>query len=126
MSDVDTLLEQGRDVWAVACNYREATKVARKGARALVVAGSGSGMGYERVELVARSRGGRLVRKWEDIRRLDNFRAACIPAGHPTRNPRYRWAGLFFPGKMAAEEHAKALTTLARRDRTERPRSEGV
>lgn len=126
MSDVDTLLELGRDVWAVACNYREATKAARKGARALVIASSGAGMGYERVEVVARSRGGRLVQKWEDIRRLDNFRATCIPAGHPARDPQHRRAGLFLPGKMAADEHADALAKLARRDRTERPRGDGA
>lgn len=124
MSDVATLLELGRDVWAVTCNYAAATKVAREGARATVVPSSGTGMGYERVELVARSRGGRLVRKWEDVRRLTNFRATCVPVGHPLRGERYRWVGLFLPGKMAAEEQARTLTTCSRRERTSRPKAD--
>jgi hypothetical protein len=75
LTDPGELLKLGRDVWAVACNYREATKIARDGAKAFVSHG-GAGSGYSDLEVVVRSRG---------CRKLTNFRATCVPVGHPMR-----------------------------------------
>lgn len=66
----------------VACNFREATNVARKGARAYLVRPNPGG-GDDRVVILVRSRGGRWVEKWEDIRRLENFRCKTLPPEHP-------------------------------------------
>jgi hypothetical protein len=66
----------------VACNLSEATKVAAQGAKAYVVLPN-PGSGHDRIEVLVRSRGGRWVRKWENARRLTNFRAVTIPPDHP-------------------------------------------
>jgi hypothetical protein len=41
------------------------------------------GWGGERVRLLARSRSGRWIEKWETRKRLGNFRWKTIPAEHP-------------------------------------------
>lgn len=73
--------QQPRDRRVVQCNYTEATAIAAKGARAYVSL-SNPGNGSDRIVVVVRSRGGRWVRKWEDIRVLGNFRAKTLPAEH--------------------------------------------
>jgi len=70
-----------RDRRAIACNFREGTSVARKGALAYVTLANPGG-GSDRVSLLVRSRGGRWVTKWEAMHRLRNFRLKTIPPGH--------------------------------------------
>jgi hypothetical protein len=62
---------------AIACNFLEATKIATQGAKAYLV-NPNPGWGNERVTVLARSRGGRWVQKWENTRRLGNFRVVTI------------------------------------------------
>jgi hypothetical protein len=57
------------DRCAVACNYVEATSIAVKGAKAYVVSPN-PGWANERIEILARSRSGRWVLKWEAMKRL--------------------------------------------------------
>lgn len=66
----------------VQCNYVEPTGVASKGARAFVTRSNG-GNGNDRVMVLVYSRGARWVEKWEDVRRLGNFRIKTLPAEHP-------------------------------------------
>ncbi len=114
--DADELIKLGRIVWAVACNYREATKVARKGAAALV-GRQGGGSGFSNLDVVVRSRGGRHVTKWERCRRLTNFRATSVPVGHPMRN---HSDVRLFATRAAAEDHATLLMLVSRADATAR------
>ncbi len=74
----------------VACNYGEATSVAPQGALAFVVYPDPDGFG-KRVELLVRSRSGRWVRKYEDIRRVTNFRAKTVPPEHPRHGDKRLW-----------------------------------
>lgn len=66
------------DRYAIACNYTMATKTATKGTKAYVIL-SNPGNGGDRVQIRFRSRGGRWISKWEDTRRLGNFRRKTIP-----------------------------------------------
>lgn len=66
----------------IQANYAEATKYIAKGAR-VYVSNVNYGNGSERVLIVARSRGGRWVEKWESIKRLTNFRLKTLPLEHP-------------------------------------------
>ncbi len=65
----------------VQCNHA-GDRRAVAGARAYLVFPD-SGGGDARVVILLRTRGGRWIRTWEDIRRLRNFRAVTIPPGHP-------------------------------------------
>ena len=67
---------------AITCNYRETSKVAPAGALAWVIL-TNPGNAHDRIEILIRSRGGRLVRKWEDTRRLYCFRVKTLPPEHP-------------------------------------------
>ncbi len=67
---------------AIACNYTTGTNIARQGALAYIIPQVGGNL-PERVPLIARSRAGRWIQKWEDVRRLGNFRVKTIPPGHP-------------------------------------------
>lgn len=78
------------DKQVIACNYTEATKVASKGALCYVI-GINRGNGSERIEILARSRGGRWIEKWESIKRLNNFRLKTLPQGHPRYNDERLW-----------------------------------
>lgn len=66
----------------VQCNYAEATKIAAQGARAYLVLPNPGG-GHDRITVLVRSRGGRWVEKWEDTRRLRDFRVKTLPPEHP-------------------------------------------
>lgn len=57
----------------VACNYAIATKICSVGALCYLL-NENPGWGGERVEILARSRGGHWIRKWEASWRLHNFR----------------------------------------------------
>lgn len=67
---------------AVACNYRIPTKVCKRGAKAFVLS-TNPGNGSDRISVMARSRGGRWVEKYEDSRYLHNFRVVTLMACHP-------------------------------------------
>lgn len=63
---------------AVACNYAVATKICSLGALAYLI-NQNPGWGGDRVEILARSRGGHWIRRWEASWRLHNFRFKTIP-----------------------------------------------
>ena len=67
---------------AVQCNYVVPVSAAAAGARAYLVRPNPGG-GDDRIVILVRSRGGRWIEKWEDIRRLENFRCKTMPPGHP-------------------------------------------
>ena len=67
---------------AVACNYAIATKMVSLGSLAYLI-NENPGWGGERVQILARSRGGRWIRKWEASWRLHNFRFKTIPPENP-------------------------------------------
>src|SRR5215218_10808145 len=70
------------DKHVIACNVTEPTKTATAGSRAYVI-WPNPGWANERIYLLIRSRGGRWIKKWEDMRRVDNFRAKTLPPEHP-------------------------------------------
>ena len=67
------------EVHAIACNYAEATNIARKGARAYLLWRTGGDA--ERCNVLVKSRSGRWVDKWESIHRLDKFRVVMVRPG---------------------------------------------
>lgn len=71
------------DRYAVACNYAEGTHTSSEGALAYLADSHWGGGGFERVQVVARSRGGRWITIWSPIARLTNFRAKTLPLRHP-------------------------------------------
>lgn len=82
------------DLRVAKCNYAEDTKVARKGASAWVVCVKLGPFNpnEDRVEVVARSRGGRLVQRWEHPKRLTGWRMKTISPGHPLyRRAKREW-----------------------------------
>lgn len=89
----------------VQCNYAEATKIASEGARAYLVYPNPGG-GYDRVGILVRSRGGRWVEKWEDSRRLRDFRVKTLPPEHP----------LYGNDRLFPAEYAADLLAAMRRD----------
>jgi hypothetical protein len=78
-------LHMTEDHRVVACNYTTATSIAAKGALCYLC-GVDDSSPAERLEVLVRSRGGRWVRKWEDARRLGNFRVKTLPPAHPLYN----------------------------------------
>jgi len=74
--------EQPTDRRVIACNYVEATHVASLGTKAYVSWPLGGNL-PERMQVLVRSRGGRMVHKWENTRRLGNFRPKTLPPEHP-------------------------------------------
>jgi hypothetical protein len=70
------------DKQAIQCNYTETTSAVANGSRAYVTL-LNPGSGNSRIMVIARSRGGRFVEKWENIRRLDNFRIRTVHHSDP-------------------------------------------
>ena len=70
------------DKRVIACNLSQPISEAAKGALAYVQ-WPNRGNANDRVPLLIRSRGGRWIEKWEDMRRLTNFRHKTIPPEHP-------------------------------------------
>jgi len=89
----------------VQCNYAVPTKIAAQGARAYVVYPNG-GNGHDRIGILVRSRGGRWVEKWEDSRRLRDFRVKTLPSEHP----------LYGNDRLFDAEWASGLLAAMRRD----------
>lgn len=116
--DVQGILAVGGDVFAVACNFREGTKIVRDGARAYLGTWQ-AGNGNERIRIFARSRGGRWVTIWAPIRKLTNFRSTTIPVGHPMRSVDLDVECIrIHPNRASAEAHAAELMTASRREAT--------
>jgi hypothetical protein len=67
------------DIWVVQCNFPVGTVECSPGARAYVLDADIVG---RRVRLLARSRSGRWIDKWENLRRLTDFRFKTIPPEH--------------------------------------------
>lgn len=74
----------------VQCNYAVPVSVAAAGARAYLVQPN-PGSGNDRIMILARSRGGRWIEKWENIRRLENFRCKMLPPEHPLYGHKRIW-----------------------------------
>lgn len=94
MTDTE-FLDIAKDVFpdhrAIQCNLTASQKTAAKGARAYVTLANPGG-GSDRIEILLRSRGGRWIEKWQDIRTLADFRIKTIPIGHPLyHDQRIRW-----------------------------------
>lgn len=70
------------DRQVIQCNFTQPTSVAVEGARAFVVR-LNPGNGNDRIQVLVYSRGHRWVEKWEDARRLGNFRVKTLPPEHP-------------------------------------------
>lgn len=66
----------------VACNVTDDSSAISAGSKAYVVL-SNPGGGHDRLKILARSRGGRWIEKWESIHRLTDFRAVTLPPEHP-------------------------------------------
>jgi hypothetical protein len=102
------MTDQQSDRRVVQCNYVQGTHVASQGARAYVVRTSG---GTDRILILARSRSGRWVKKWEPVSRLTDFRAKILPPEHPLygrdlMSPEDAWIRLLDDG--VAEEDAES------------------
>lgn len=67
------------EIKAVACNYRYSTRICPQSAKAFVL-NTNPGNGSDHIRIVARSRGGRWVVKYEDSRYLENFRIVTLVA----------------------------------------------
>lgn len=87
MGDVTDDLPDRR---VVVCNYAAATNIASAGAKAYVIPQLGGNL-PERVRVLVQFRGGRWVEKWENMRRLDNFRLKTIPPEHPKYTDERLW-----------------------------------
>lgn len=70
------------DITVIACNYTQATNVVSNGSKAYVDPVYLGGNLPERMRVLVRSRSGRWIEKWEDTRRLSNFRLKTIPPQH--------------------------------------------
>lgn len=112
--DVNQLLAADADVFAVACNYREATKAVGDGARAYLLWTTG-GNDYIDQQVLVRSRGGRWIAKWERTRRLTNFRSVTLPNGNPLRA---RTDVELYPNRAAADARAAEMQLVSRREAT--------
>jgi hypothetical protein len=98
---------------ALACNYAVATKSCRQNALCYVI-NPNPGWGGERVQLLARSRGGRWIQKWEVRWRLHNFRVKTVVPEQSIFNDIPDWPEWdSFDGarwnKWASEERGKRL-----------------
>lgn len=89
-------------MWGVKANLREACKYARAGALCWII-NINPGWGSERVVVLMRSRGGRLIEIWVTMKRLTNLRAAYMP---PHVQRRFGW---HFNTKDEAQRWAKGV-----------------
>lgn len=70
------------DLRVIACNLRDPTSTAGKGALAYVLR-TNPGGGHDRIVILVRSRSGRWVEKREAMSRLCNFRLKTLPPDSP-------------------------------------------
>ena len=88
------------DRHVVAFNYAVSVSVAATGARAYLVLPN-PGNNHDRIQILIRSRGDRWIMKWENIRRLHNFRMKTLPPEHPLYSDERLWD--FDSGHMAMQ-----------------------
>ena len=95
------------EIRAVACNYIMSTSACSKGAKAFVL-GENPGNGNDRIRVLARSRGGRWIEKYEDSRHLGNFRVVTVVAAtsyfHALRGRAYVRDAEGFAAAMSARQ----------------------
>jgi hypothetical protein len=65
----------------VTCNYIETARASSSGSKCYLIH-SNPGGGNDRIYILARSRSGRWISRWENIKRLDNFRCKKVFPGH--------------------------------------------
>jgi hypothetical protein len=76
------VVKKSVDKKAIVCNYAVATRACSLGARCYLI-NENPGWGGERVQILARSRGGIWIKRWEAAWRLHNFRFKTVPPGNP-------------------------------------------
>jgi hypothetical protein len=106
------------DKKAIACNYVEGISECAQGALCYIRRPNGGNAG-ERIEILARSRSGRWIIKWESTHRLGNFRLKTIPAEHPRYNDE-RFALCAYVAEYAREDAAAWWNARAETLRRER------
>lgn len=74
----------------IKCNYIASTKSVGAWSSAYLIR-TNPGSGDERIVVLARSRSGRLIQKWEKTTRLGNFRVKTLPPSHPRFNDERIW-----------------------------------
>lgn len=104
----------------VQCNYATGISAVTTGARAYL-ARTNPGGGNDRIVILARSRGGRWIEKWEDIRRLENFRPKTLPPGHPLSGDPRIWDDRHAQAGGAADAGGMAECLQSTRLRATRP-----
>lgn len=70
------------DLRVTVCNYAVAINSVPQSAKAYVLLHNPGG-GGDRLYILVKSRSGRWIEKWEDRRRLTNFREKTVPPQHP-------------------------------------------
>jgi hypothetical protein len=71
------------DKRVIACNYKVGNPAVSGGSKAYVEMVAGDGLS---LCVLVRSRGGRWVRRWERIKKMENFRFKTLPPEHPKYN----------------------------------------
>ena len=70
-----------QDRRVIACNHSGRPSI-RAGALCYLML-TKPGNGHDRIKILARSRSGRWIAKWEDMKRLSCFRFKTLPPEHP-------------------------------------------
>jgi hypothetical protein len=68
------------DKRVIVCNYRTGNSAVSEGSKAYVDMVAGDGLS---LAVYVRSRGGRWIRRWERIKKMENFRFKTLPPEHP-------------------------------------------
>jgi len=97
----DFTAEHFPDRRVIQCNLTRGQSTASAGARAYVVL-TNPGGGSDRIVVLLRSRSGRWIEKWQDIRTLENFRVKTIPVEHQMYG-NDRITGIYDPQGTAAK-----------------------
>jgi hypothetical protein len=115
----------------LACNYRIGVKACSAGSLAYVT-NTNPGWGAERIEILARSRSGRWILKWESLYRLYNFRFKTMPDENP-KSQKEKFAAAIALGnerfELYGEEDAQGFNLNAdnrRRQRAEKKAAEAT
>lgn len=97
---------------AIFCNYTKGTGIAAESAKCVLLS-YGNVVGRDnRVIVLARSRGGRWVKKWETLKRLGNFRVKTVVESDPLYKVSYD--RLYYTDEYSnLTEDCKALNGIA-------------
>jgi hypothetical protein len=82
MSSDRAELSGSRDRKVIACNYVSSTSACAAGSLCFVTQ-FWNGEEKSRVQILARSRSGRWIQKWEGIDKLSSYRIKTLPPAHP-------------------------------------------